>query len=547
MIGGYIRVSTEIQEKEGYSYADQQERFLQYASENDLPYKIYEDVQSGNDIDRPGYQALLNDIRAGKITEVWGIEESRFGRNTIESLVFRELLQTHNVKLIIAGIEKNISSTDGEFVYGLNALLSSRERNVLRERLRRGRNAKLRKGEKWFGPHLFGYDWVFDATVQKKVHKQNEEEIAVLKQMYKWFLVEKLPYKRIADRLNQKGIRGKLGTLWDSSKVSSTLNKTIYAGYYFQDEERIKSVNYPAVISPEEFQGVKEVAKQISSRYDRNIRYNYHQSSSLLFCWHCKQRMIFHHKKWSTPQGGEPRYKDIYKINHAKDCNRAARSQAVPESVLDFVFTKHYVDLISDMPSLVHFYKQQRQKTIEQDEEIRQEMARLGKHRESLAKKKKRLIQMAANSEDLENDPDIAEEITNLNNQISEVREQENSIKTQQELSKQELHRILSTIGFDAVKAYNDGDAYQRRLILSSVIKDAYIKDRLIHIEFVTGKTVETDLDELSHTLTKADADSVKRKEAGLLEDCIDKYIETFIDDDPNSDIDDLLIRKQIG
>ena len=207
--------------------------------------------------------------------------------------------------------------------------------------------------------------------------------------------------------------------------------------------------------------------------------------------------MTFHHKKWKTPKTGKPRYRDIYRINHPPDCKRRNKSQAMTEKKLDLIMTNSYIELVSDRDSLLHFFEEQQRTIDEERNKSGHEIEQLQSRIEKLHNQKRKLIKLQSSDEDLEYDEDIAEEIKNKARRISQFEDRLKKISRQRKLSDQELHKILGSISLTSVLTYLAGSAYQRRVILSSVLKDGYIKDRNIHLSFVTGKIIDVDMNDI--------------------------------------------------
>ena len=67
--GIYIRVSTEDQAREGFSLGEQEEKLRQLCKYKDFEiFKIYKDagISAKNMKDRPSFQQMLEDMKAGK-------------------------------------------------------------------------------------------------------------------------------------------------------------------------------------------------------------------------------------------------------------------------------------------------------------------------------------------------------------------------------------------------------------------------------------------------------------------------------------------------
>ena len=115
----YCRLSKDDEKLgESCSIETQKSLLAQYASENGLlPYEIYvDDGYTGLNFDRPGFQAMLDDIVADKIGTVITKDLSRLGRDHLGVGKYVEIyFPTHNVRYIAItdSVDTNISqSTD---------------------------------------------------------------------------------------------------------------------------------------------------------------------------------------------------------------------------------------------------------------------------------------------------------------------------------------------------------------------------------------------------------------------------------------------------
>ena len=91
----YARLSVDNDEKKSESIETQVtliKEFIQKHNENPdreceiVVYDIYSDLgKTGTNFDRPGFERMMNDVRAGKINCILVKDFSRFGRNYIET------------------------------------------------------------------------------------------------------------------------------------------------------------------------------------------------------------------------------------------------------------------------------------------------------------------------------------------------------------------------------------------------------------------------------------------------------------------------------
>jgi site-specific DNA recombinase len=129
----YLRVSTGEQAREGVSLETQQRACRQYAVAHDWTIaREYQDILSGKRNDRPGYQALLADLRAaGAPKHVVVFFLDRLGRNFAERARVHEELE--HLGVVVHSVREG---TPEQFMSHVYAALAAEEVRRLGERVR---------------------------------------------------------------------------------------------------------------------------------------------------------------------------------------------------------------------------------------------------------------------------------------------------------------------------------------------------------------------------------------------------------------------------
>ena len=95
---GYVRVSTERQEKKGMSIQNQTEKIKEYCSLMDLSLdEIIVEVKSGKDDNRVGYNKVLDMVKDKSIDGVVVYSLSRWGRNITDNWNSISLMEKRNI------------------------------------------------------------------------------------------------------------------------------------------------------------------------------------------------------------------------------------------------------------------------------------------------------------------------------------------------------------------------------------------------------------------------------------------------------------------
>lgn len=139
---GYARVSTADQDLSG-----QITRLTEAGA-----VRVFEDVVSGKQFDRPGLTALLDYARSGDSLTI--IRLDRLGRSLKELLETVELLKGRGIALI--SLEERIDTTSaaGELIFHVFGAIAHFERRLISERTKDGIEAARARGRKPGRPRL---------------------------------------------------------------------------------------------------------------------------------------------------------------------------------------------------------------------------------------------------------------------------------------------------------------------------------------------------------------------------------------------------------
>ena len=143
MLIGYIRVS----KADGSQVLDLQKDALKEAGVSEE--RIYQDLMSGRNDERPGLLACLKSLQPGNTLVVWKID--RLGRSLKHLIHLIEDIGKRGVGLKVlagAGAQIDTSTPNGRMIFGLFAVLSEFEREVIVERTKAGLAAARARGRR---------------------------------------------------------------------------------------------------------------------------------------------------------------------------------------------------------------------------------------------------------------------------------------------------------------------------------------------------------------------------------------------------------------
>ena len=234
-IAAYCRVSTD-KEDQLNSLETQKEFFLEYTKRTgDNLIKLYADEGiSGTKIkSRKEFQRMLADAEKGLFDMVVVKDISRFARNTVD------LLQSVR-KLKSLGIETQFltanmtSMGNSEFVLTIFGALAQEESANTSKRIKFGKKMNAEKGRV---PNIvFGYDKTIGDYFTLSI---NENEAKAIRQIFQWYTEEGYGGSKIANMLNERGIKTKRGNNWSQNAVCRILTNEIYTGKIINGKEEI--------------------------------------------------------------------------------------------------------------------------------------------------------------------------------------------------------------------------------------------------------------------------------------------------------------------
>lgn len=176
---------------------------------------------------------MLADAEKGLFNMVVVKDISRFARNTVD------LLQSVR-KLKSLGIETQFltasmtSMGNSEFVLTIFGALAQEESANTSKRIKFGKKMNAEKGRV---PNIvFGYDKTIGDYFNLSI---NENEAKAIQQIFQWYTEEGYGGSKIANMLNERGIKTKRGNNWSQNSVCRILTNEIYTGKIINGKEEI--------------------------------------------------------------------------------------------------------------------------------------------------------------------------------------------------------------------------------------------------------------------------------------------------------------------
>lgn len=276
-IAVYFRLSREDGNDESLSVTNQRKIVLDFIEDNFsgeqyavVDYYIDDGCSGTTEETRPEYQRMIEDIKAGKVNCVICKTLSRAFRNYADQGHFlEEFAPAYQCRFISVSNPFVDTFTSPECVQGLeipiNGLLNDRYAAKTSADIRRTFDTKRKRGEFIGAFAPYGY--------QKSPEDKNrliidEEAAQVVRDIYRWFVLDGMSKKGISKHLNAlkipnpaaykkgKGLKfynpnaEKSDGLWTPKTVSDILQNQMYIGNMVQGKQRIVSYKVHERVAP---------------------------------------------------------------------------------------------------------------------------------------------------------------------------------------------------------------------------------------------------------------------------------------------------------
>jgi site-specific DNA recombinase len=229
----YARVSTSTQEHDK-TIASQLEAIEREAHAQgwSIPVerRYIDEGFSGARMDRPALDALRDAAAEGLIDGVLIHCPDRLARNYVHQQVLIEELSQRGVHVHF--VERPLGEqAEDRLLLQMQGVIAEYERAKITERMRRGRLHRARAGEMPpFTEAPYGYRLVHAAGAPRGVVVIEEVEAEHVRSMLRWVADEGLSTRRVAQRLNDMGIKPRRTQRWSGMGVYHIVTNPVYTG-----------------------------------------------------------------------------------------------------------------------------------------------------------------------------------------------------------------------------------------------------------------------------------------------------------------------------
>lgn len=304
----YVRVSTDEQRDNGYSIDSQIRMLKEYCEKKEYSIiDIYNDAgYSGKNLNRPAMQRLIQDIEKGKIDKLVAIKTDRLTREGFDGYWLLNYCEKYNVKIELTLEPFDVSTANGEMMFGMNLIFGQRERKEIGARTKRGlEEMAIQKKHPAKAP--YGY-----TRNEETGHLEiNPIEAEVVKEIFE-LCSKGLAYRKIAQIMRDSNRYLRAGK-WTDSRVFKILDNEIYIGIFHFGKYRRKKEDILIVKDYCEPIINQDLWNNTRKTLEKNKHENYgshiHLFSNLVKCPICNQTLS---STLSYKKSKDNTYKEYY-------------------------------------------------------------------------------------------------------------------------------------------------------------------------------------------------------------------------------------------
>lgn len=280
---------------------------------------------------RPGFNALLDAVRAGKVDQIVADSTSRIARNERDSLEVRDLLGDHDVRLftLADGVVEGLTAS-------IKAAIDAQQRRDIAHNIRRGQRTSVDQGRAPAGK-AYGYRLANriaeNGELIRGLREIDEDQAEIVRRIFREIAAGRSS-RQVAEGLNADGFKGPRGGPWSGNTITGDLKRAngmirnrLYIGELIvgrttkreksttrthvirpikREEWRVQSVPHLAIVDRELWDAAHAALAERSHGSFFTHRRPKHILSELGVCSECGSKWIRKTgEKWAC--GGRPR------------------------------------------------------------------------------------------------------------------------------------------------------------------------------------------------------------------------------------------------
>lgn len=301
-------------------------------------------AMTGRNDNRPAFQQMIEDSKKGifEAVFVWAID--RFARNRYLAAIYKHELRKNGVKLIYAA-ENIPDGPEGIMLEGILESAAEYFSEYNAQKSMRGKRETALKGKYNGGGILWGY------KLNKDKHYIIDKKVApIIKNIFEQY-ASGISSIKIAENLNNSGIKTIHNTEWDNRKVLQILKRKGYGGFYCWSDYCLEN-KIPAIVDKKTFEMVQEKMKKNKAKAATFKAKEYYILSGKLLCAKCDNKMVGNRARISRKTNQKISYytcsgKKLYKKCDLKSFRKEFVEELVINEIKNFLSDYERMEIIA--------------------------------------------------------------------------------------------------------------------------------------------------------------------------------------------------------
>jgi len=250
----YLRVSGDEQLKNGYSLPDQRAELYEYCQRegHEVVAEFEDGGYSGYFLERPNLDKLRDLVASGGVDVVVVSKRDRLARGYHARYLKKEF-EKNGVRLVALNSHTDDSPV-GQLTENILDDFAEFERDMIMDRMRRGKRRKAQEGKIVAGPSS-DYGYRFNET--RDGYEVDDEKMSVVRRIFEMVGAEGLTINAVARRFEAEGVRApRGGKLWNRAFLRSCVLSDVYMPHSFEEVSAIVLPSVAARLDPAESYGI---------------------------------------------------------------------------------------------------------------------------------------------------------------------------------------------------------------------------------------------------------------------------------------------------
>ena len=244
---------------------------------------------------RPGWDAMLQAAREGKIDSIVAWHPDRLMRQPRDLEDLLDIAAEKNIKLVGRVGGRDLSNPDDVFILRIEVAHACRSSDDTSRRVKRGMARIASEGKHHGGRRTFGYG---------DDHSIKYDEAELIREAVTAFLANKVSLRMLAGQWNEAGVETVMGAKWWPNTLRVLFSSPKLAGYRVHNGQVVAKGNWQPILDEQTWERLQDRLATRAEVYDTTKeRFHEYSLRGVVVCALCKRPM------GGETTGGQPYYR----------------------------------------------------------------------------------------------------------------------------------------------------------------------------------------------------------------------------------------------